>query len=50
MSYIGCRIAELELRVAIAQLMRKYRMEYHDDKPMDYNYSEVYREAVVFEI
>ena len=32
--FIGRRVAELELRIALAQLMRKYRVDYLDEKSM----------------
>ena len=36
LSFAGRRIAELELRIALAQLMRKYRVDYLDESPMGY--------------
>lgn len=32
----GRRVAELELHIALAQLIKNFRVEYRDEKPMDY--------------
>ena len=33
---IGRRVAELELHIALSQLIRTFKVEFRDDKPMDY--------------
>lgn len=32
---IGQRVAELEMNILLAQMMRNFRMECHDEKPME---------------
>ena len=32
----GRRVAELELHIALSQLIRTFRVDFRDDKPMDY--------------
>ena len=32
----GRRVAELELHIALAQLIKNFRVEYRGEKPMDY--------------
>ena len=32
----GRRVAELELHIALSQLIRTFGVEFKDDKPMDY--------------
>ena len=33
---IGRRIAELELHIALAHMMKNFKVEYQEDTPMDY--------------
>ena len=32
----GRRIAELEMHILLAQLMKNFKIEYHDEKPMEF--------------
>ena len=34
--HTGRRVAELELHIALSQLIRTFSVEFKDDKPMDY--------------
>ena len=35
-SFLGRRIAELEIHIAVAQLVRNFRIDYTDDEPLKY--------------
>ena len=34
--FLGRRIAELEIHIAVAQLVRNFRIDYTDDEPLKY--------------